>query len=55
MKEDHRDLIDSMTETPTVHKLLNLTLTLDQAKVVLTMLDSLKSCSQNLESSELSM
>lgn len=47
MKESHKKLIQSMEDHPIIHSLLDMTLTLDQAKVVLTMLDSIKACSQN--------
>ena len=42
MQSEHRNLIDSMSDHPIISKLLDLTLTLDQAKVVLTMLDTIK-------------
>lgn len=47
MKENHKKLIQSMEDHPIIHSLLDMTLTLDQAKVVLTMLDSIKACSNN--------
>ena len=47
MKESHKKLIQSMEDHPIIHNLLDMTMTLDQAKVVLTMLDSIKACSKN--------
>ena len=50
MKSDHKKLIESMGDHQIIHKLLDMTLTLDQAKVVLTMLDSIKSYTNTLNS-----
>jgi hypothetical protein len=55
MKQDHQNLIQSMEDNTTIHSLLKMTLTLDQAKVVLTMLDSIRNSSQSLEESSLSV
>jgi hypothetical protein len=52
MKEDHKKLIQSMENHPIIHKLLDMTLTLDQAKVVLTMLDSIKTYTNNSTSDQ---
>lgn len=55
MKADHQKLIQSMEEHPIIHGLLDMTLTLDQARVVLTMLDAIKATSSQAASDSLPM
>ena len=42
LKLEHLKLVESMQSHPVIHSLLSMTLTLDQAKVVLTMLDTIQ-------------
>lgn len=47
LKSEHKKLISSMSEHKIIQGLLDMTLTLDQAKVVLTMLESIRNYSSN--------
>lgn len=44
-KSEHEKLKQSLTSNKTIHSLLEMTLTLDQAKVLLKMLNTVKNCS----------